>query len=108
MKNTLMKNFIYENIGAIKNLNPIATVKNEFGVEISFYFIGSSELKHLINYVKENTEYKNCIEEKKLDFLKWFINRWTIAIINSSYRLNQFMKKDDFEKLKTYTKITVV
>lgn len=108
-----MKQFIYEYTDNIKGLTPLAIVKNEYGKEIYFFYISSlGELRTLKNYfISNNTEYKNVLLKSKnqaKEFLKWLINRWTIAIINHPYRINAFLIKNDYQKLNTFTNIEVI
>ncbi len=109
-----MKNFIIKTPYNIKTLQPIAEVKNEFGVTENFYFIDSNSIKKIREfygyqftklyterYLKSETITK--IEADHIDNINHAINRDTIAIIDKPFRLAKFIQKDNWQKLNTST-----
>lgn len=108
-----MKHFIYKHTGEIKNLFPLTTVVNEYGKTMYFFFISSKkELKTLKNYfISNDLEYKSVLNRSQTEakgFLKYLINRCTVAIIDKPYKLNKFLSKDGYLKLNSFTNINAI
>ena len=108
-----MKHFIYKHTGEIKNLLPLTTVVNKYGKTMYFFFISSEkELKTLKNYfIINDLEYKSVLNKSQTEakgFLKYLINRCTVAIIDKPYRLNNFLSKDGYLKLNSFTNINAI
>ena len=87
-----IKTFIFKTPCTIKGLKPIREATNEYGVIIYFYLINNSNLELLLS-----SQYDKDFKERKEEDIKWFLNRWSIAIVSTVYLLERFIKKDVFD-----------
>jgi len=109
-----MKNFIIRTPYNIQTLQPIAEVKNHFGVTENFYFIDSNSIEKIkefygYQFSKSYTErYLKSerltkIEADHIENVNYAINRDTVAIIDKPFRLAKFIQKSNWQKLNTST-----
>lgn len=99
-----VKPFIFRTPCTIQGLKPIREAINEYGVTIYFYLIKTSNLELLLS-----SQYDNDFRERKEDDIKWYLNRWNVAIVSTVYLLERFIKKDIFELLyRTDSSVDVV
>lgn len=103
-KSIKVKDFIFRTPCTIKGIKPIREGVNEYGVTIYFYLIKNSNLGLLLS-----SEYDNDFQERKYDDVCWFLNRWSVAIVNTTYLLEKFILKDSFDLMyRTDSNINVV
>lgn len=114
-----MKNFIIKTPYNIKQISPISTAVNQFGVTENFYLINSGNIKELKDfygyqftkdYLPESLKSMTLpqIEKMHSENIAYAINRDCIAIIDKPFRLAKFMQKDNWQKLKTSTNKKVI
>jgi hypothetical protein len=92
-----VKDFIFCVPHTIEGMQPIRMAENEYGRTENFYLINNSNVNEL-----RKTFQKGFKENKEVDF-KWYINRWAVAIVDKGYLMNNFLKKDQYQLLKTWT-----
>lgn len=105
MKNLKIKDFIFWNPSQIKRISPIKKATNKYGKEVYFYCINNANLE-----IFKSEVFNPDFKDKKIDDLKWLLNRYAVTIVNKSYLLNNFLNKDTYHWLnpENWTKTNVI
>jgi hypothetical protein len=98
-----IKQFIFRSPYNIQGLEAIREVINQYGVKEYFYLINNSNLETLLL-----NRYDKDFKERNVSDIKWFLDFYSVAIVNKDYLLNKFLLKDSFSLLySTCSKVSV-
>lgn len=90
-----IKKFIFRTPYNIDGVNPIRKEINSFGVTENFYIISDKNLEILLK-----NRYDKDFKERDIENINWFLNTNNVSIVNNTYQLERFIKKDYFEVMK--------
>tara|TARA_R110000850_G_scaffold55123_1_gene130649 strand:- start:189 stop:545 length:357 start_codon:yes stop_codon:yes gene_type:complete len=105
MEKIKIKDFIHATVYNIKGISPLRSIENQFGTIEKFYLINNSNLE-----IFKKERFYPDFKDKKIEDLKWLLNRYAVSIVNKSYLMNLFLNKDIYLLLnpENWTKTNVV
>jgi hypothetical protein len=89
-----IKQFIFRSPYIIQGIEVTRKEVNQYGVTEYFYLINNSNLEVLLL-----NRYDKDFKVRTYEDIKWFLNRYNVAIVNKVYLLNRFIIKDKFSLL---------